>query len=145
MKLEYDGKVLSDGRLYIRQAEQMKKDLKRCRDRKEGEINITVTIQVRNNKVTNKQRGYWYKVVIPHFKDGWNKMGWNYTLKQTEELAQTFLNWEVPTEEGILVNKVGLSAEIPKEVISDAIEKIKIFSAEHLDTYIPDSNEKVNK
>jgi len=141
LKLKYKGKVNNLGKLELFHMNKMNNDLKNFINKE-----VTLIVEGRKKSASNKQVGYWYGVIIPHVYEGFREIGYNYTKKHVEELINTaFLFEDVINEETGEINRVFLSlrkGEIDRKIYSDAVDGIKIFAAEWLQKYVPDSDER---
>ena len=142
VKLQYKGRINNMGKLEIFHKERMNSDLRNFVNK-----DVTLTIDAEQKVVTNKQIAYWYGVIIPHCQDGYKRVGDNYTKKQVEDIINnSFLYEERVDEQTGEITKVPLTlknGEINRKVFSLAVDRVKMFAAEWLGAYIPDSNERI--
>ena len=104
---------------------------------KDGRYTVDIT---RQNKRSNPQNAYYWGLVIPLLKKGFEDLGHELTAEEVHEFLKAKFNFkEIINEETGEVNQIPLSTtRLSKLEFSEYIEKIQRWAAEFLNLVIPD-------
>lgn len=138
MQVMIRGKVTEQAELRVYQKERLSELLRPFIGRE-----VEIIIKSPDKAVSNKQRGYWYGVVLKEVHKGFRGVGYNMTLTQVEEfLRDNFLVVEdVDGEEGKVI-QMALTFDddqlISPSTFREIVSRVQQYASENLNHYIPD-------
>lgn len=138
MKLQYTGEI-KEWKLKITNRKGFDEDMISLEGKR-----VWITIEKQKSKRSDNQNRYWWGVVIPIVKQGLKDAGFNdYKTSQSvhELLKYRFLKEDSVSENGETLERIKSSTELGKLEFMDLIAEVQQFSAEFLNTIIPDPGE----
>jgi hypothetical protein len=105
---------------------------------------ITITIELKKKKRSNKQNAYYYAVVVPIIKQclldaGFN--GYRNTEQVCDLLKYRFLKTNETNENGEFIERIKSTSELTTSQFMDLIAEIQQWASEYFNVQIPDPNE----
>lgn len=139
MKLIYNGKII-DGALKIFNLGKLKKEVKMWDDK-----NVYIAIYLRRKTRSLMQNAYYWGVVVPIVKDALVDQGWKVTNKEAHDhLKSEFGKGELINETtGVILETRMSTAKMSTVRFMEYIADIQQWSAEYLNTVIPDPNQQI--
>jgi hypothetical protein len=103
------------------------------------------TLEKKRSKRSNEQNRYYWGVVVPLVKQGLTELGNVVSLESTHDFIKSEFNYkEIINETTGEVKKLPNSTtQLNKTEFSEMIERVKIWSAEWCNIYIPDAGEQI--
>lgn len=138
MKLTYTGEI-KEGKLKITNRKGFDEDIVSLEGKR-----VWITIEKQKSKRSDQQNRYWWGVVIPIVKQGLKDAGFQdyKTAKSVHELLKyKFLKADSVSEHGEVLERIKSSTELSKGEFMELISEVQQWSAEYLNTYIPEANE----
>ena len=104
---------------------------------------FTFTLEKKRNKRSNEQNKYYWGVVVPLVKQGLTELGNLVDLESTHDFIKSEFNYkEIVNKDTGEVKKIPNSTtQLTKSEFSEMIERVKQWSAEWCNIYIPDAGE----
>lgn len=139
MKLIYNGKII-DGALKIFNLGKLKKEVKMWDDK-----NVYIAIYLRRKTRSLMQNAYYWGVVVPIIKDALVDQGWKITNKEAHDhLKSEFGKGELINETtGVILETRMSTAKMSTVRFMEYIDDIQQWSAEYLNTVVPDPNQQI--
>ena len=95
---------------------------------------VILVLDVIGDNITEAQKGYYYKKIVPDFQAAWYELGERYTLEETErrlrEMSHRRSDFEIE--------------DLDKQQMSDYISELVQIGAEHFGIEIKSSDELFN-
>lgn len=142
--MKFKGNIDSSGKMRIYHVERFKE----LKDSLRGK-QIELTLDVAKKEVSGKQRGYLHGCVLPFLDKGFHKIGYPFTKNQIYEWFKSNFCYKE-----VLIETTGEIIKVPLDIskngdattrdLNDAIDRVKLWAAENLETYIPDPNEQLS-
>ena len=136
--IEYNGSVDSNNKLHINNRKAFIADLTRFIGK-----NVEIVVKLRKSTRSSQQNRYYWGIVIPLVMQGMNDLGHDFNKQDTHEFIKANFNYaEIVNETtGEIFRATKSTTRLNKSDFSSMIEKLKQFSTEYLNVYIPDANE----
>lgn len=114
-------------------------------------LNLTITVEQRKNKRSNKQLGYYFGVVIPLIHRSLVDIGWSISDFPDSDSVHIYLKTKFcpPVEifnkdTGEIITMPPTTKVLTPKEMEDYLESVKRFAAEYLSLIIPDPNQTLN-
>lgn len=110
------------------------------------DMDLTITVQKRRKVRSSEQNRYYWGIVLPLVRDGFEELGDRVTNEQVHEfLKGKFLpSVEIVKEDTAEIVRIpGSTTILTTSQAMDYYAQIQQFAAEFLGVYIPDPNEQV--
>ena len=104
---------------------------------------FTFTLEKKRNKRSNEQNRYYWGVVVPLVKQGLTELGYLVSIESTHDFIKSEFNYKeiVNKDTGEVKKLPNSTTQLTKSEFSEMIERIKQWSAEWCNIYIPDAGE----
>ena len=143
MKLYYHGKV-DNGKIILPRT-RMQKELPQVFNGKP----IKITVEQNKVKRSDQQNRYYWAVVLPYVRDGFIDLGNNLQRNGESIMLIHKLMKSKFLDNGIAIADANgevhmtepTTSTLNKEEFSEYVDRIKEWSTEYLNIYIPDANE----
>lgn len=143
MKLYYHGKV-DNGKIILPRT-RMQKELPQVFNGKP----IKITVEQNKVKRSDQQNRYYWAVVLPYVRDGFIELGNNLQRNGESIMLIHKLMKSKFLDNGIAIADANgevhmtepTTSTLNKEDFSEYVDRIKQWSTEYLNIYIPDANE----
>lgn len=135
----YLGKV-ENGKLTIYGRETLKRDAKEFFDGME----VQLTLERKKRKRSNKQNRYYWGTCIAIIRDQLRHLhGTQYEPEEVHDFLKAMLNHErvVNEDTGEMIAIPLSTAKLSTAEMAEYIERVRQWSQDYLDTYIPEPNE----
>lgn len=104
---------------------------------------FTFTLEKKRNKRSNEQNKYYWGVVVPLVKLGLTELGNLVDTESTHDFIKSEFNYKdvVNKDTGEVKKLPNSTTQLTKSEFSEMIERVKQWSAEWCNIYIPDAGE----